>query len=253
MLLLTLIGLLATQSGMPATASSVKISDPLPIVEIDTGKLKGQPVRLSWSPDERQLYIQLVERQRTLTSVTHALVTLSDRSIKKVDSEPGWSVKYWAWKSAQAAPGAPSVRITVDSRQELVRSTAAPRGGDLARGDPGGGVAGTSTEDAVSAGNQTQMATKYTLRLKGEVLGEWVNEPVIPGLTFGWAPASVGLIAFRSLAERLVLMDLAGEKQEVAGAKDVLLPCWSDAGSKIAYLERGGRKKFSVMVTDVKR
>ena len=34
-----------------------------------------------------------------------------------------------------------------------------------------------------------QNANIRTMRLKGEVIGEWVNSVIVPGLTFGWSPA----------------------------------------------------------------
>ena len=36
---------------------------------------------------------------------------------------------------------------------------------------------------------QSQTAHYYILKLKGEVVGEFVNTVAVPGLTFGWGPA----------------------------------------------------------------
>ena len=39
-------------------------------------------------------------------------------------------------------------------------------------------------------------ATIYSMKLKGEVIGEWRDHRIMPGVTFGWAPAGTNLIAF---------------------------------------------------------
>ena len=97
-----------------------------------------------------------------------------------------------------------------------------------AAGGAGGGAGGSTTGDAVNAANQSQSATVVTLKLKGEVVGEFVNAPVLPGTTFGWGPSGTGLIAFAvNGAGRLVLMDGQGRKQEIDGSKAVVLPGWT--------------------------
>ncbi len=90
-----------------------------------------------------------------------------------------------------------------------------------------------------------------TLKLKGEVVGEFVNAPALAGTTFGWGPSGTGLIAFVNSAGRLVLMDGQGRKQEVDGAKAVLLPGWTTDGTRLVYLERSGRKKFTLKTLDI--
>ncbi len=63
------------------------------------------------------------------------------------------------------------------------------------------------------------------LKLKGEVIGEFVNAPALPGTTFGWGPNGHAASSCSSTADgRLVLMDGQGRKQEVAGAKAVVVP-----------------------------
>jgi hypothetical protein len=103
----------------------------------------------------------------------------------------------------------------------------------------------------VSAANQSQMATVVTLKLKAEVVGEFVNAPALPGTTFGWGPAGTGLIAFVNGAGRLVIMDGQGRKHDVEGSKAVLLPGWSADGTRLVYLERTGRKKYTVKTLDI--
>jgi hypothetical protein len=130
-------------------------------------------------------------------------------------------------------------------------------GGDLAKGgleggtSVGGAATGLSTGDAMAAALQGQMVNVWTLKLKGEVVGEFVNAPSIPGLTFGWAPAGTGLIAFANTSGRVVIMDEQGRKQEIASSKSALLPAWSDDGKRLAYLEKTGKNKAVLRIVEV--
>ena len=242
-------------------ASKLTLSMPATIVEIDTGKLKGDVLRLSWSPDGQQLYLQTAERDRVgnIKTAHHYLVTLDGKPPTGVDQEPPWAATYWGWKSAQSAPRMTSFRIEVEQQQKRVTSTSVPMGGNLAKGGPEGGTAvggaatGFGSGDAMSAALQSQMANVFTLKLKGEVVGEFVNTPAIPGLTFGWGPAGSGLIAFSNAKGVVVIMDDQGRKQEIAASKPTLLPAWSDDGKRLAYLERTGKNKAVLKIVDVAR
>ncbi len=243
------------QAAAPAEARQLALGTPEAIIGVDTGKLKGEPVMLAWAPDDSQLYIQAVERDREkrVKSMTHFVVSIANRSMKSVEQPPAWAATYWAWKSAQNSPASPLFRINVETRQETKRATSAPTGGALARGglDTGGAGATTST-DVASAADQTQVSTIYTLKLKTETIGEWINEPVTPGVNFGWAPAPRHVLAF---AKRdggpIVLLDEQGNKQELAGPKSAVLPAWSQSGQKMAWLERKDRKRFDVTIAPV--
>lgn len=255
--------ILATGSPAPATvdASTLTLSMPASIVELDSGRLKGDLSRLAWSPDARQLYLQTIERDRggNLKSVHHYVLALDGKPPKGVDAEPPWSTAYWSWKSAQAAPGLPAFKIDVEQQQKRMSGTSIPVGGDLARGgvdaggSAGGAATGFGTGDAVSAALQSQMVSVFTLKLKGEVVGEFVNAPAMPGLTFGWAPAGTGLIAFSDPTGRLVIMDHEGHKQEIVSSKSALLPAWTDDGKRLAYLEKTGKNKAALKIVDVTR
>ena len=118
-------------------------------------------------------------------------------------------------------------------------------------GGAGGATGGSTTGDAVGAAVQSQTATVVTLKLKGEVVGEFVNATPLPGATFGWGPSGTGLIAFVNGAGRLVFMDSDGRKQEVADSKAVLFPGWAADGARLVYLERSGRKKFTLKTLDI--
>jgi Tol biopolymer transport system component len=59
------------------------------------------------------------------------------------------------------------------------------------------------------------------------------------------------MIAYGNEQGHLSIMDQAGNKQEVAGTKAVLLPAWSPDGTKIAYLQRAGKNKYELCVVPV--
>ena len=111
----------------------------------------------------------------------------------------------------------------------------------------GGGAAG----EAMTAAMQSQIAHYYTLKLKGEVVGEFVNAVAVPGLTFGWGPAGTGLIAFSNPDGRIVIMDDQGRRQEISSSKSTLLPAWTDDGKRLAYLQRTGKDKAVLEIVDV--
>jgi hypothetical protein len=246
------------QAPAPVDAAKVSVSPPATIVEIDVGKLKGELMRLAWSPDATVLYVLTVERDTRSGSVKprHYLLALDGTPPKGTDGEPPWAATYWTWKSAQAAPGRPALKIAVEQRQERVSSTATPMAGNMARGgsDPGGsgsGGVGVSVDEAARAAEQSQTASIFRLRLKGQVIGEFVNVPAVPGLTFGWGPSGSGLIAFANPEGRLVVMDEQGHARDVEGTKSALLPAWTSDGKRLAWLEKTGRKKAALRVADV--
>jgi hypothetical protein len=259
-----ILGILTTvvlaQASAPS-AEMVKVSAPATLAELDMGKLKGEPFRLAWSPDARELYLQTAERdgKGVVTKARHYLLAITGGSPKEVESEPPWAAKYWTWKSWKASPGAPAFEIALDERREILRATRTPRGADAAGmgGDPsagatvgGGGAGGGGGTMAIGEG---QNATIRTMKLKGEVIGEWVNAGIVPGLTFGWSPAALKMIAFSGKEEDLVIMDEQGHKQKIDTGKLTRLPAWSDDGKKLAFLELKDRKKFVLQVVDIQQ
>jgi hypothetical protein len=177
-----------------------------------------------------------------------------DNTPRGLDLEPEWALKYWAWKSAQMSPVSPAFKIAVESRQGLAQTIDVPAGGDLAKGSPDrGNVVGTTAAEVAAAAFQRQTSTIYTLRLRGITIGEWTNEPVPPGLSFGWAPAPRPLLAFaRDKIGPLVLLDDAGHSREVAGTRSALLPAWSADGARLAWLERKDNRHYTLKLADVR-
>jgi Tol biopolymer transport system component len=248
-----------TEQGGQQTGSDarqISLDTPRVIVEIDTGDLKGQPAVLAWSSDGSEIYLQTVQRDRSgaVTSSKHYVISVESKLIKGVDTEPAWASNYWLWKSGQASPASASFKINVESRRETQRATAPV--GDLAKGGGGGGdgraVPGTSADEAGAIADQSQVASIYALKLKGATLGEWTNEAVVPGLNFGWAPAPSHLIVYAKRdGGTLTALDDKGRKQELAGAKNAVLPGWSPDGKKLAWLERKDRRKFDLTIADI--
>jgi hypothetical protein len=251
--------LVAAVGGLPTVdATKLTLSAPAAIVEIDTKKLEGDLFRLSWSPDAQQMYLQTIERDRTgnIKSARHYLVALNGQAPKRTEQEPAWSTEYWAWKSTAAAPGLASFKIDAEESQKRVTTTSTPMGGDLAKGglEGGGGPVGAgAVGGAMDAAMQSQVAHYWTLKLKGEVVGEFINAAAIPGLTFGWGPTESGLIAFADKEGRVVIMDDQARKQEISSSKAALLPAWTQDGKRLAFLERTAKNKVVLKIVEVTR
>jgi hypothetical protein len=142
----------------------------------------------------------------------------------------------------------------VDQRTETTRATAAPTGGELARGGNPDPASGSTVNDVASAAYQSQTSNVFALKLKDELLGEWINEAVVPGVNFGWAPAPEHLIVFarrdgsRRDTGALTLLDDEGHRQEIAGTKGALLPAFSDDGARLAWVTHSDKKHYAVTI-----
>ena len=89
--------------------------------------------------------------------------------------------------------------------------------------------------------------------LYGEAISEFVNTRPIPGLMFSWGPEYSGAIAFTDLEGRLMFLDQRRHKKTVSGAKDALLPAWSMDGSRLAWVQKSGRKQYTLFWSQVGR
>jgi len=240
--------------GAPADARQVSLGEPRVLAEIDAGKIKGDIVRLAWSPDGTEFYLQAAERdgRGAIKVAHHYTIQAGSRALKSVDQEPPWAAAYWTWKSGQASPAASSFKISVDSEQKSVRATAAPMGGAYTKRGTPDATAGTTVGDVASAADQTQMQQVYTLKIRNETIGAWTNEPVMPGVNFSWAPSPLRMLVFaRREGGPLTAVDESGRKQELKGAKAALVPAWSGDGKQIAWLERRDKKKLELTVAEV--
>jgi hypothetical protein len=246
----------ASAAGQPLDVARLDLSAPVAIVMIDAGQAPGYPVRLAWAPDGRFLYLRLIKRDRWGNErVWHFEIGVAGPQLRPLEREPAWVARYWAWKSALSLPGEIDFGISLESRVERKTATGSGAGGAIGQnsGDPygPGSELGPQGQAMMQSAMQAQNVTTTTLKLKGQLLAEFVNTPVVPGLTYGWAPAGTAVIAHSSSKRRLVLMNSKGRKRDVAGTRDVLLPAWSEDGSRLAWVERSRQGALVVRTLDI--
>lgn len=241
------------QDRQVPSAKTAQVSAPAQVSTIDTGKLKGEPTQLAWSPDGTQLFLQTSERDAAGMTKNHRFFVMSvaDGKPAPVNTPPAWATEYWTWKSNQFAPGSTMFGIQSKTEERKVSATAAPMGGDLAKGGSDGGTGGTTAGDVAAARAQTQTVNVFTLTLMGEVVGEFAGQQFLPGYTFGWSPRNQ-IMAYGNQAGRLALMDAHGDKQQIDATKNVILPAWSPDGSKIAFLQKAGKNKYEFFLVEVR-
>jgi hypothetical protein len=249
--LVALPALAAAQAAL--RVDTVRVSPAAPIGEIDLDKVKGQPARLSWSPDGSQLYLQMLEGEFGMPpkKLHHHVIAAADGKRQNADAEPEWASAYWTEKSGQTSPDGPPLRIELKEDIKTEKATSSPMGGALARGGTGGD-AGSSTGDALSAAYNQQQIRVITTLLHNTAVGLFEGTVLLPGRTFGWGPKGTRAIAYADpKGGRVMVMDDRGQKIEVAGSRDAILPAWSPDGKHIAWLQKDGKKKYVLQVARV--
>ena len=231
---------LAQTPGVPVIdVSAVHVSAPKEICSVDLNTLKGDLRQMSWSPDGRYLHLQTVEDQ----TIPHDfIVSLEDRELSVAFGAPEWAATYWARKSSLVAPGLPSLRMEVTESNRRTRPI--PFTGGFANG-------GAQTADPKNPIDAYE--AEVMLRLLGVEIGNWINGAPMAGETFGWGPSGSGALVFVDRPGRLLLIDQQKHKQTVARVKGATLPAWSDDGARIAFLEKSGRRQFTLKVVEVGR
>jgi hypothetical protein len=246
-LLLALTSVLSTSPAQtPATAidaSAVKVGAPSTVTELDLGKLKGALRQLAWSRDGNEIYVQTADGPETSEKLRHYIVPVAGGAPKPVDSEPEWATDYWGFKSDRFAPGLRSLIIEVEQTQEKTKiGTGSGRPGEQASGSPG------TTPVDIEKVAEGQYQTLARLKFAGETISEFQNEKPIPGLMFGWGPVGSGAMAYTDRAlGHLMLIDQHQHKQTIAGVKDALLPAWSTDGTRLAWVQKAARKKYTLV------
>jgi hypothetical protein len=236
-----IVALVAAQ-GLSSSAldvSSLVVSPPRLVCEIDMNQLKGNVRRLSWSPDSRNIHLQTVE---TGIAPHDYIVTVIDGVISQAFGEPEWAAGYWAMKSDLGAPGLPSLRLEVQSDNRRTRPM--PFTGGTANG-------GAYTPDVKNPVDAFEL--EVTLRLLGLAIGNWINDAPMAGETFGWGPSGSGAIVFVGRGDRLTLMDQRARRKVVATTKEASMPAWSSDGMHLAFLQKIGKKRYRLMTSAVGR
>jgi hypothetical protein len=236
-----------------AVALAVQVSAP---VKISTLEVKGEPVKMAWSADSSELAVQTAERDKVgmlAGNLRVYILSSADGKFTTAQTWPEWADKYWTWKSNNYTPWSSTTTIDITQEQKTMTATASPMGGALAKGGTSGDAngGGTAAEDVARRQYEAQKLNVITLRLMGETVGYFEGMQFIPGYTFGWSPKDLASIAYVTRSGRLSVMDKDGHKQQVDSAKDVILPAWSVDGSKIAFLQKSGKNKYELFVSNV--
>jgi hypothetical protein len=224
----------------------VTLGQPVVWARIDVGELKGRPARLAWSEDRSELYLQTVEGRQVDQLTWRQYLIKQDGPPRATAAEPDWVDPYWRWKSAKSFFGDPLMTINIDVRHTMLDNLNGTSENKAVYLQPY--ISGEALMRSKQSGG---LRVTSTLLLRNRIIGQFVDEQIVPGYTFSWSPEDLRLIAFRSSNGRLVIMNGEGETQEVVGTNDVLLPAWSDDGRAIAFLERTGRKTYAVIVVPV--
>ncbi len=235
---------LAQPMAMPIDVSKLIVGAPVTVAELDLGALKGDLRQVSWSADDAQLYVQTAEGNPQSPKLHHYAVTVVGGILMPLDAQPYWATAYWSFKSDRTAPGVPALVIDVDHKSENVK---------IGTGSSRPDTAGSASGDSVTKSAESQHEAVVRLMLLGEPISEFVNERPVPGMMFGWGPRGTGAIAYTDRDGRLKLLDQESHKRTIANAKDALLPAWSNGGTRLAWVQKSGRKKYALMVAEVSK
>jgi hypothetical protein len=248
-LALLLTSLVQTSAG--ADVSALRVSAPAVVAELDLGSLKGELRQIGWGPDLSQLYIQTAEGNPGSPKLHHYVVPASGGAVSPAKEPPPWAQDYWSYKSDRFAPGLGSLFIDVEQKLETMKYGTGSAGAI----DPGDRATGGTTTSGANADRAAVSDKLHVLRLMllGQAVSEFVNEAPVPGLMFGWGPAGSGTIAFTDRDGRLFLFDRSRHKEAVSGAKNALLPAWSTDGSRLAWVQKSARRKYTLVVATVSR
>jgi hypothetical protein len=241
-------GASAQRMAMPVDVSKLIVGAPAMVTELDLGKLKGELRQVGWSADDTQLYVQTADGEPQSPKLRHYIVPIAGGAPKPLDAQPDWAAAYWSFKSDRTAPGVPALVIDVERKSEKTKI-------GTGSGRPGATGAGGLGDIAVDLEKTTEGQHQDVVRLTllGETVGEFVNERPIPGLMFGWGPRGTGVVAYTSREGQLKLLDQEARVRTVQGAKDALLPAWSNDGTRLAWVQKSGRKKYVLMVAGVSK
>ena len=173
----------------------------------------------------------------------HYIITLAGGAAAPTAKAPEWATDYWGIKSDRFAPGLRSLMIGFEQKQEKMKvGTGTGRPGDQAGGGPG------SIPVDIEKTAEGQFQNYARLTFAGETISEFVNQMPIPGLMFSWGPPGSGAMAYTDREfGRLMLIDQHKHKQTISGIRDALLPAWSIDGTRLAWVHKSGRRKYTLV------
>jgi hypothetical protein len=246
------ISLLQTSAlGTPADVSALHVGAPSVVTELDVGKLKGELRQIGWSADAALIFVQIADGRPPSEKLRYYTLPASGGTPTPIDVQPDWAAAYWAFKSDRFAPGLGSLMIDVQQSVENMKYGTGSAGAiDQADRATGGMTTSGTNADRAALSDKLRVVR---LKLLDETVSEFVNEAAVPGRMFSWGPNGSGAIAFTDRDGRLFLFDQKKHKRAVAGARDALLPAWATDGSRLAWVQKGGRNKFTLMVATIER
>lgn len=228
------LGLLQGSGFAPFDADAVTIAPPTAITELTGKALRGEPSRLSWSPDGSSIYVQSRDGIGNAARTRHFQLRLGRDGLQPLDEEPDWAADYWHNKVLENAPGMPWLKIDVSVDRQKTR--VAPFTGGFT-------TATASGSDAASSYTLSYVTLSYL----GVEIGRWMTDEPKSGVTFGWGPAGTGAVAFVDKQGHLALIDKEKRQRLVQRSSNVMLPAWSPDGSYVAFLEKHGRSNYHLM------
>jgi len=237
--------------GTPADISALRVGAPTIVCELDLGTLKGELRQIGWSPQMNELYVQTGTGPAASATLHHYVVPIGGGAPASLNAPPEWAASYWAFKSDRFAPGIGSMMIDVRQSTETMKYGTGSAGAI----DQGDRASGGMTTSGANADRAAMSDRNHIVRLTllDETISEFVNEPPVPGRMFSWGPAGSGAIALSDREGRLFLFDQQKRKQPIAGAKDAVLPAWTEDGSRLAWAQKSGRKKYTLVYATVSR
>jgi hypothetical protein len=237
----------AAVQGPAIDVSKLTCGPPVLVAEVDTSKLKGDVKRLAWEPDGTTLYLQTAEGKPPDEKIRHYTIEAAGGVPVPADREPDWAAQYWAVKQDRTAPGMPSLVIDVSQGIEALKSGVGAAGVLDRQSSPDAVAGGTPSVASLADGaHGNQNANVTRLKLVGEDIAVWVNERPYPGAKFSWGPAGSGALVYLGEHGELIFFDRQKHRQRVPEVKDAFLPAWSADGSRLAFVQKTGRKKIAI-------
>jgi len=139
-------------------------------------------------------------------------------------------------------PGVPALQLDVQTTNRRTRPT------PFTGGTANGGAYTPDVKNPVDA-----FESEVSLKLRGIEIGNWINDAPLAGETFGWGPFGSGAIVYVGRGDRLTLMDQEKRRAVAATLKHISMPAWSSDGTRLAFVQKTGKKSYRLMTVAVDR